>query len=171
VEAGTRHSTLNGAKTGGPWQHFRLPPSLRGARPAGNAAVEVVWQEELSERSNVTPTPVQRCCQDDQANSHNWFNFNALQAGDLGFEPSFPGSTPRRVIVQAGKRDGNLLQRPDSRLESRRGTEKLQGIGARTFRPGLAVLTPTRRASEGRFPDVSAERLVSREQPLAYALG
>jgi len=68
------------------------------------------------------------------------------------------------------------FQRPNSRLETQWGIEKRQDIDAQSFRPESAMLTPTRRASEGRSPDMSAahmsgERLVSRKQPLARASG
>ena len=46
--------------------------------------------------SNVIPTPRERRCKDGRANPHKSFNQDGLQAGELGFEPSFLRSTPHR---------------------------------------------------------------------------
>jgi len=46
------------------------------------------------ERSNVTPTPRRRCCQEGKANLHKLLICNELQAGDLGFQPSLHAFRP-----------------------------------------------------------------------------
>jgi hypothetical protein len=78
-----------------------------GPRPAANTALEVVWQEELSERSNATATPVRKYRQEDTADLRNLFNINDLQAGDLGFEPSF------LAFMSQGDDTGLTLENPE----------------------------------------------------------
>jgi hypothetical protein len=66
--------------------HVAETERMGRVRPTDAAAV--VWREDISERSNATPTPGRRCCQDSEADLHNLLNCNGLQTGDLGFEPS-----------------------------------------------------------------------------------
>jgi len=70
VAAGTRHSTLNGAKRGGHRRHLRCHLPSEGCVRAATLGRKSSGKR-ISEGSNVTPTSERRCCQECQANLHN----------------------------------------------------------------------------------------------------